>query len=159
MLLHVRLKDVLDYDPETGVWTWLQGWYAGKRAGTTGKKGYRQIWVDGKQFLSARLAWFYMTGEWPSALVDHKKPGFEYRSDDRWANLRLATHGQNGANRLSANSMLKGVQRRPSGKFTARIGGQARIYLGTHDSAEGAHAAYLVKAREVYGEFAQGDAL
>jgi hypothetical protein len=154
MVSHTRLKEALHYEPVTGVWTRLTGKHAGKPVGSITKKGYRQIVVDGQLYLSARLAWFYMTGEWPSRLVDHKRPGAKFRADDRWGNLRLATVGQNNANRLS--KVLKGVTRRPSGRFVARMGHGNCTTLGTFDTAEEAHAAYVAEANKRYGEFAQG---
>ena len=69
MLTQERLKEVLHYYPETGIWTWLisetHRIHVGDRAGGIKEKGYRTIGIDGKRYRSARLAVLYMTGKWP----------------------------------------------------------------------------------------------
>lgn len=160
-LTHGRLRDVLSYDPASGIFTWLVdrngGQYPkGSRAGTTHDRlGYRVIGLDGRYYKEHRLAWFYMTGEWPEIHIDHKNGN---PADNRFDNLRPAMRGQNIANsKLSRRNQigLKGVFR--TGKrFGARknIGGKI-INLGTFDTAEEAHEAYCKKAVETHGEFAR----
>src|SRR3954464_3736442 len=100
MLTQARLKELLHYDSETGLWTWLKHRYRiqpGDRAGTISKKdGYCHIIIEKKNYMAHRLAWLYMTGGWPSMNMDHIDTN---RSDNRWLNLRLATRPQNQANR------------------------------------------------------------
>jgi len=143
VLTQARLKELLSYDPETGLWVWLCGHNKGQIAGTINSKGHRQIYVDGKLQRSARLAWVYMTGSWPRNIVDHKN---RVPDDDRWENLREATLSQNGFNRRAITE-FKGVQKRPSG---------SKYYLGTYDTAEEVHEAYIEAAKAQYGEFACG---
>lgn len=93
-----RLRTVLDYDPVTGVFTWTEAGSMkmhGKRAGTIRERGWRAIGIDGYVYRAGRLAWFYMTGEWPPVTIDHKN---RIRDDDRFENLRCATHAENGRN-------------------------------------------------------------
>src|SRR4029434_9631151 len=100
MLTAERLREVLTYDPESGLFLWnittSNRVRAGDIAGNTENHyGYRRIGIDGKLYRGARLAWLYMKGEWPPGRVDHKNRN---RIDDRWENLRLCTHAQNVAN-------------------------------------------------------------
>ena len=98
MLTVEHLRELLNYDPETGAFTWLvdQGRVkAGTSAGYVNDNGYRIMMIGGRNFRSARLAWAIMTGAWPEVLVDHedRDPG-----NNRWSNLRLATKKQNAEN-------------------------------------------------------------
>jgi hypothetical protein len=157
-----RLRELLSYDSETGVWTTRVSshngrWKAGRIAGVL-SRGYRVIRVDGWLYLSSRLAVLYMTGEWPAEEVDHKDTN---RSNDRWLNLREATRQQNASNRpISPNnkSGLKGAtfrkgRRRPW--FAQIVVANRNISLGYFATKEAAHAAYCAAAREHYGEFAR----
>lgn len=65
MLTQDRLKTVLDYNPETGIWIWKLHYFirlVGERAGRRTAAGYRQIQIDGKQYYEHRLAFLYMLG-------------------------------------------------------------------------------------------------
>jgi hypothetical protein len=154
-LSHERLKEVLDYNPETGVFTCRirRGKAAPrKQAGCADKKwGYRLICVDYKLYRSARLAWLWMTGEWPTHFIDHVNRD---KLDDRWANLREATPSQNMMNRTNKKRLLpKGVT--PNGKgYAARIKrSRQTICLGTYKTPEEAGQAYLNAAAVHHGEF------
>lgn len=150
------LKSILDYDPATGVFTRLvnrQCVKAGERAGYATEHGYIRIGIAGKGHRAHRLAWLFMTGEWPGGQIDHING---VREDNRWANLREATHGQNRMNAMSPLNKcgLKGVTRNGN-NWMAQIRVQKqRIYLGTFASKEDAHAAYCAAADKHFGEFA-----
>lgn len=99
-LIQSRLKELLYYDPETGIFTWLisRGWSAkaGQVAGGICKiSGYRHICIDGRSYPASRLAWFYMEGYWPENLVDHHD---RIRHNDKWCNLRHVTPVCNAIN-------------------------------------------------------------
>ena len=150
---------MLIYDPGTGEFYWLvslRRTRAGDRAGSLKPSGYRELMLDGVQYKEHRLAWFYMTGAWPAETIDHKNC---VRSDNKWGNLREATKAQQVGNRplskVSATG-FKGVSRSKGGKYHSCISQSHRtIHLGTFDTAEAAHEAYCLKARELHGEFAR----
>jgi len=109
-LTQQRLKDLLEYDPETGqfrrvVATGRHGrWKINSVAGNLNcKLGYIQISIDGVLYYAHRLAWLYMNGKWPEHEIDHKDLD---RANNRWVNLRAATHLQNMAN-LAPRGSLK----------------------------------------------------
>jgi len=155
-----RLKEILEYDPETGVFRWKKQSgsraHPGMTAGATAKNGYRLIGVDGTRYYAHRLAWFYVYGKWPTLHLDHIN---RVQTDNRIANLREATVSQNMANRLAQKNSthgLKGVSKNRN-RWTARIKppGQKYIHIGTFDTPLEAHAAYCAKASEIYGAFAR----
>ena len=111
--------------------------------------------IAGKRYRGNKLAWFYMTGEWPMLIVDHKN---RISDDDRWKNLRLATGEQNNANakiRSHNRVGLKGVQKHRK-RWRALIGSnENRIVIGSFDCPAAAHFAYVVESDKRYGEFAR----
>jgi hypothetical protein len=113
MLTQERLKELLHYDPETGVFTWLKlnphatKIKAGDIAGCIDKtKGYVRIKVDGGRYTAHRLAFLYMTGSWPADQVDHID---HIRSNNAWCNLREANPAENGKNRSLNSNNTSGV--------------------------------------------------
>lgn len=154
-----RLRDLLHYDPETGIFTWRVGRRGGARAGAVAgsidRDGYRHITIDFVNYLAHRLAWFWMIGEWPINEIDHRN---SIRDDNRFAELREATDTQNKRNaRISrANtSGLKGASfDKRRGRWRAQIhdAGKQR-YLGTFNTAVEAHAAYCKAAMDIDPDF------
>jgi hypothetical protein len=154
------LRALLSYEPETGEF-WIRRpvhvMHRTRPAGYVRRDGYRVIGVSGGQYLAHRLAWLYMTGEWPAAFIDHRNLA---KDDNRWANLRAATKSQNGANTrlLPQNtSGFKGViwckqMRRWVAQI--KVNGRAK-YLGCFQSREDAAAAYALAAAALFGEFAR----
>lgn len=146
------------YDPATGVFTWKvqkSGVSRTKKQAGTRCNGYRTIMVDGVRYYGAVLAWFMMKGRLPSREVDHKN---RIGSDDRWKNLRLATHLQNSRNRgvySNNKAKIRGVRRRRNGKWESRICVNKKpLYLGVFDSAEDASLCYEKAAKKYFGHFA-----
>jgi hypothetical protein len=156
-----RLKEILSYDPETGVFRWktTQGprAIAGSKAGWKDGKGYICIKIDGVSYRSHRLAWLYMNGEWPEKDIDHKNldPG-----DNRWCNLREATRSENGYNQnkhKTNTSGYKGVYyHKVKRKWVAiiTVNGK-RIHLNQWNTKEEAHAAYCEAAEKYHKDFAR----
>lgn len=156
-----RLREVLDYDPETGIFTWSltprSGITAGGVAGTPNALGYIVIRIDRGRYQAHRLAWLYVTGVWPTAEIDHKNCT---SNDNRFANLREAGRSQNIANsrrRSDNTSGFKGVTfHKASGKWHAKIWkDQKEISLRYYNTPEEAHAAYVAAATQLQGEFAR----
>ena len=98
-LTQARLKELLHYDPENGVFTHIKarrGLRSGSLAGGIDKaEGYLQIMVDGKRYQAHRLAWLYVHGDFPPNDIDHIS---RVRDDNRICNLRLATRSENMQN-------------------------------------------------------------
>ncbi len=159
-LSHSELKQLLHYDPETGIWRWLvhRGrMIPGDRAGSIHSLGYWLVMIGEKNYRSSRLAWFYVTGKWPPEKVDHKNGK---RADDRWDNIRLATASQNAVNhkkRVTNSSGYKGVyQNKTYKRFYAQITIQGyQVFLGSRKTAEEAYALYVEAAKKHHGEFAR----
>lgn len=158
-----RLRELFNYDPETGIFTHRVGRKGGgTRAGDVAGRirphdGRRRIGVDYGRFFAYQLAWLYVTGEWPNSTIDHKNG---IQSDDRFSNLRLCTNSENMANarRPSRNtSGFKGVSWHAArGKWRATIKkDRVSIHIGHFDSPIEAHEAYIAKANELFGAFAR----
>ena len=153
-----RLKELLVYDPITGVFTnKVQRGQRGPIGAATGsydKDGYLIIQIGGKKYRAGRLAFLYMTGRWPIE-VDHKNG---VRANNAWLNLRESTRCENIANseRPIGESGLRGVKfDSKTSSWRSRIGfGGDREWLGPFDTAEEAYQAYLVAAESAHGEFA-----
>ncbi len=126
----------------------------GSVAGSRSQKGYIYIRVLGPSYRAHRLAFLYVTGNWPEAQVDHINGK---RDDNRWANLRHATSIGNAANakiRKDNTTGQKGV-RQILGRWQARIGAGGDNHLGTFGTLGEARAAYVKAAVEIYGQFAR----
>ena len=161
-MTHDQLTSLLSYDPTTGEFRWKTARpkvRVGNLAGYIKKpKGHVYIELCGKTYAAHRLAWFYVTGQMPEKCLDHinRKP-----ADNRFENLREASHGQNRANSKNNNRHgLKGVRRLSWMKETDRCW-QAQIthnkqvtYLGCFHTKEEAHSAYCDAARRLHGDFA-----
>ena len=150
----------MTFDPDTGIFTWTNcPWprrHNGKRAGVPrGSRGnYIRIAVDGMRYYAHRLAWLYMTGNWPSLQIDHKDGDPQ---NNKWSNLREASQSQNSANKKRCGLFPKGVFKQTrGGNYSARITKNYKATsLGTFTSPQDAHEAYVRKANEVHGEFAR----
>lgn len=107
-----ELKRILHYDPESGVFVWKVKPSmivdSGDIAGTICTDGYINILIKRKRYKAHRLAFLYMTGEFPE-YVDHING---IRDDNRWNNLRECSRKQNAQNaklRTDNSSGIKGV--------------------------------------------------
>jgi hypothetical protein len=132
-----RMKTLLEYDGETGVFTWKVC-----RSGTEGKgsvagwldNGYIRIMVDGKSYRAHRIAFAFEYGYFPKE-IDHKNRN---KSDNRIKNLREATPQENSKNKSMSSRNTSGVTgvgwHKGTGKWHARITVDGKlIHLGLYD--------------------------
>lgn len=161
-LTQERLQELLDYNPETGAFTHKASRnrriHAGQKAGYLDKRvGYVVIGADREIYQAHRLAWLFVHGEFPDAFIDHING---IRSDNRMANLRVATRSQNGANQRrhrDNRTGFKGVRKYRS-KYVAQIKVAGRMkHIGSFTTPEEAAKAYQGFAARVWGEYAAGE--
>ena len=146
-----RLKQLVNYNPNTGLFTWAmprRKCRLGDKAGCKMRNGYIVIRLDDELFYAHRLAWFYSYNKWPEQQIDHINGD---RADNRLENLREATNAQNAQNtqkmRVTNTSGFTGV-RRENKKWLAEIKVNYKpIRLGLFATPEEAHEAYL-KAKQ-----------
>ena len=163
LLTAEHLRRVLIYDPFTGLWKWREGgkgrplepdWWPGTLGGKPGRQ-YYAIGIGRWPRYAHRLAFLYMTGEWPKQEIDHVDGD---RTNNRWSNLREADHSQNKYNtglRGHNTTGFRGVYfRKNEGKWHARIKvGDRRVSLGLFSSPEEASIAYEAAAQEHFGDY------
>lgn len=161
MLTAERLREVAEYDPDTGLFRWTKPRKkitVGSIAGTLSKRGYIDICIDVRVYKAHRLAWLYTYGEWPAALIDHINGD---KTDNRLANLRPATKSENGANRTKHESRntsgYRGVHwDKRSQRWVACIKQNGvGIHIGSFRTPAEASAAHDLRASKVFGEFYQ----
>lgn len=147
MLTQERLKELLHYDPETGVFTWIHN--LGRKAkkdgiaGTVMKSGYIRIKIDGIDYLAHRLAWLYTHGENPTKEIDHIDRS---KNNNSIKNLRDVSKNWNQQNRVkfTQNNITKCLGVTPNGSgFSAKISIDGKQkYLGTFKTVSDARLAY-----------------
>jgi len=153
----VRLRELLVYDPEAGVMTRrvrVGCAAAGSPFGTRDGNGYLVGSVGNRLYRLHRLAWLYMTGEWPQGEVDHINGD---RADNRWANLRDVSKAENMQNIKRARrdncatGLLGASLDKRDGRYKAKIGvGGKQKHLGCFATAQEAHEAYLAAKRQLH---------
>jgi len=152
------VRAALRYDKATGLLWWKHsgtGRDLSKPAGTT-LRGYVRIWFGKTQYQAHVLAWVIVKGRWPRKELDHRDT---VRNNNRWRNLRLATHGQNQQNGRRYRNNKSGKKRviLQNGRYwraDIQVNGKQR-YLGIFPSKEKASQAYVVAAKKLHKEFAR----
>lgn len=156
-LTAVQLKNLLDYDPQTGQFRWKDRPYLrrvkpGELAGKI-DKGYVRIRILGRDFRAHILVWFLETDTWPNEPIDHFDGN---KQNNRPGNLRLGGNGINSQNRRlpsknNTTGFLGVCTRARELGFYASIGINDRIQrLGKFDTPEAAHEAYLIAKRQLH---------
>lgn len=109
MLTQKRIKELLNYDPNTGFFIWrVSSTYRAKKGDLVGNMddmGYVRTSIDGKKYRLHRLAFLYMNGFFPEHQVDHKN---RVKNDNRWVNLRHVTRSCNLQNQKINNKNTSG---------------------------------------------------
>ena len=152
------LKSRIRYCPATGLF--FRRFKKGEkliiaRHKAHGNTDYVKIRFAGKKYYGHRLAWLYMTGEFPDGGIDHAdRNGL----NNAWQNLRLASASQQRMNaqvRADNTSGFKGVHlHKPTGKWLASIGYKGeRKHLGLYATPDEAGKVYLGAAKILFGEF------
>ena len=156
MITQDRVKELLDYCPESGEFFWKvsrRAVKAGDKAGKVNGRGYGTVGIDRKDYQSHRLAWLYVYGEWPDGCIDHVNG---IRTDNRISNLRIASSAENAQNRRFSRAGSKcGLIGVAWHKQLQRWQAQIKLrgvtkYLGLFDSPEEANAAYLKAKAELH---------
>ena len=151
-LLKINVNEFLCYEPETGLFYWLQkrGRQApGSRAGSVKDRGYVSIFFNGRRHYAHRLAVVAMTGHAPDGVVDHIDGN---PSNNRWLNLRVVSQSENMENRRfqpqrNSKTGLIGASPHANGGYVSQITRDGRRqYLGHFKTAHEAHQAYMEAA-------------
>ena len=159
MITQADLHEWLNYNPETGVFTWNKKpnrrIKAGSAASNPRRDGYERIGLMGRRYLTHRLAWLHVFGELPDCDIDHINGD---PSDNRICNLRKASRSENLFNRgpgKNNKSGHKGVfwnSKSQRWQAVAQVRGVSHC-LGFYREKSAAVQAYREFAKCVHGEF------
>lgn len=150
-----RLREILDYNSETGVFIWKERLSQGSKtrtvAGGVGVAGYSRIGIFGRRYTSHRLAWLHVYGEWPKFEVDHINGD---RTDNRICNLRDVSRQINAQNRTATNPKNKSgflgvTMLRDQWRANIFLNGK-QTHLGIYPTAQLAHQAYVDAKQKSY---------
>ena len=153
----VLARDALDYDADTGIFTWKTyrngAAVAGSVAGCRRSDGYIAIGIGKRYVMAHRLVYFFEHGRLPPAQIDHIN---RVRHDNRRVNLRVATMGENQRNAMRrSSSPYRGVNQVSGTTWCASVcHNRQRHYLGIFTCPRKAARAYDALAIQLHGEFA-----
>jgi hypothetical protein len=160
-----KIREFIDYNPETGAMTWKKVMSNRTKAGSPcganiDSKGYSRVCFDGKQYRAHRVAWAIFYGEEPVQQIDHINGN---RTDNRIANLRIATNTENSRNcKISKNntSGVTGVTYHGvANKWLAQITvNRKNVYLGIFANKEDAIKTRKHAESLYFGGFANNSA-
>ncbi len=142
-----QAKHLMNYDPETGIFTWriAHGNVKENAIAGTIQGGYRKVTICNEQVKIHRLAWFMIYGVWPSGQIDHIDGD---KLNNRISNLRDVPMSINMQNRYAVrrkdSGLPYGVTRHRNGRF------MANIRVGTYDTVEEAQEAFMNAKRLIH---------
>lgn len=150
---HQQLISAIHYDPETGLFT-KPGQIV--TAGHEGRGGYLMINTCKHIYRAHRIAWLYMTGEWPCGEIDHINGN---KQDNRFSNLRICTHQQNNHNQAIRRNNTSGVKGVYWSKVQRKWRGQVCLNYQVHhteafEDIRDAEMAVRSLRERLHGEFA-----
>lgn len=161
MVSQQYLKEVFDYNPDTGVFKRKKAFSNRSKVGEVLRAkqagGYVVININGRVYRAHRLAWMYVYGEWPEGDIDHING---VKDDNRLCNLREAERSQNLCNTRTPKtntSGYKGVSWDATrGKWVAKLCLRNKQYpLGRFDNLEDAVLTVQMKREQLHGEYAR----
>jgi hypothetical protein len=150
-----RLRELLHYDANTGVFTWRVSRgnrRVGDRAGSRDDRGYIRLVVDSTSYCAHRLAWLYVTGGMPPCPIDHIDRN---KSNNRLQNLRCLTDGENKQNvglradNVSGHKGVSWLMGQHKWRATIRVN-NVQIHLGSFTQKESAVQAYAAAAAKYH---------
>ena len=164
-----RLKELLEYDSQTGIATWKarpitrphdKTWnacFAGKQIGGKAKTQYIWISIDNNNYLLHRVIYKWMTGEEP-LVIDHEDLD---KKNNKWLNLRAANQSQNRCNAPTGKSVksgVKGLFLTPNGKWQGKVTfKKVNHWTARFEIKEDAIEALEALRKVIHGEFAKSD--
>ncbi|MDV0393188.1 HNH endonuclease [Enterobacter roggenkampii] len=152
------IRDLIDYNPETGVLTAkvnFSGRQAGSVIGSQTWQGYYAFSLFGKKCFAHRLAWLLHYGEWPSQPIDHING---IKTDNSIRNLRLCSLSQNQFNKPTQKNNTTGVKgvywNKRDKRYVASVQFNGKKYsAGHHKDIESAKEAVMKLREKLAGEF------
>lgn len=157
MLTLERLKEIIDYNPESGIFIAKirrSHCQKGDVVGCNYGDGYMRTAIDGRDYLLHRLAWFYVYGQMPK-MIDHINGD---RGDNRIENLRIADYhinARNSCRKTNSSARFKGISwHKVSKKWQVQIrcGGEL-IPLGYFDDDTEAAFNYDLASLKYHREY------
>jgi hypothetical protein len=153
------LKSILDYDLDTGIFTWKVSKANRTKVGDVAGwsyNGYREIEINNKAYKAHRLAWLYVYGEMPKKLIDHIDGN---RSNNKISNLREATYQENSENYKTPKTNKSGVKNvswyKSLNKWVVSISiRKTKKTVGYYDDLELAELVAIEARNKYRGEFA-----
>src|SRR5690242_17212002 len=149
------LKSYLHYDPETGAFKWKESRGRVEKNQLAGSISCGRVLIRlcGCVYKAHRLAWLYMTGEWPNGQIDHRDGN---QMNNAWGNIRevSATVNQQNKRKAYSNSktgLLGASLDKKTSKYVARIKlSDKRVTIGYFNTAQEAHEAYVEAKRKLH---------
>jgi len=159
MLTQERLKELLSYDPESGIFIRktrsANCVNVGDVAGSVSTKGYIIISIENRYYKAHRLAWLYINGSMPINSIDHINCN---KTDNRILNLRHATNAENIRNQGLRSTNKSGFIGVSFSKHAKKWQAQIKVNnknrkLGYFSTPEEASEAYQCAAKQHHEEF------